>query len=329
MHVYMKKISCKISNQYTMNRTTNKNPDSTNDLFKGVWPALITPIKASGEPDLKELEKLTELMISQGLDGLYILGSTGQGFLLSETQRKTVTEVVISTNKERVPIIVQVGSMTTSESVKLAEHAASIGAHGISSVGPVYYGAPDGSSQMALTHYNSIASATDLPFFPYQLGNGSYSEGVEGFVSALMKIPNVAGMKLTTNNLVQVGTIYYASQERLTLFSGADELLCHAVLCGTSGAIGTTYNLWGQECQRVRKEFVNGNVRLGTSFMLVFQQVINTILPNVWTFFQQAMQYRYGIDIGKTIAPLGNTNQPWPENIVIELMEQVTNASEL
>jgi len=143
-----------------------------------------------------------------------------------------------------------------------------------------------------------------------------------------MKIPNVTGMKLTTSNLVQIGAIYYASKERLTLFSGADELLCHAVLCGTSGAIGTMYNLWGQECQKVRNEFVNGNVQLGIRFMLVFQQVIATILPNVWTFLQQSMQYRYGIDIGKTIAPLGNTNQPWPENEVIEIMERVTTAAE-
>jgi N-acetylneuraminate lyase len=310
-----------------MNRTTTKDFDPTSTQFKGVWPALLTPLNASGEPNLKALKKLTELMISQGSDGLYILGSTGQGFLLSESQRKTVAEVVISTNSDSVPIIVQVGSMTTRESVTLAEHAAVHGAHGISSVGPVYYSAPDGSSQMALEHYSAIATATDLPFFPYQFGNGSYPEGVEGFVSALMKIPNVTGMKLTTSNLLQIGAIHNHSSGRLALFSGADELLCHAALCGTSGAIGTTYNLWGQECQRVRKEFVNGNVELGISFMLVFQQVIDTILPNAWTFFQQAMQYRYGIDIGKTIAPLGNTNQPWPEKDVIQIVNQVINAA--
>ena len=305
-----------------------KNFDSTNTLFKGVWPALITPIKDSGEPNLKDLEKITELMISQELDGLYVLGSSGQGFLLSEAQRKTVAEAVISTNKDRVPIIVQVGSMTTRESVKLAEHAAAYGAHGISSVGPIYYGSHDGSSEMALMHYNAIATATDLPFFPYQIGNKTYSGGVRAFVDQLLSIPNLAGMKLTTTNLLDISTIYYSSEQRLALFSGADELLCHAVLCGTSGAIGTTYNLWGQECQKVRNEFVNGNVQLGIRFMLVFQKVIATILPNVWTFLQQAMQYRYDIDIGKTIAPLGNMHQPWSEKEVIEIMERVTNAAE-
>jgi N-acetylneuraminate lyase len=311
-----------------MNHTGTKNFDSTNTPFKGVWPALITPLNDSGEPDLEQLEKITSLMISQNLDGVYILGSTGQGVLLSEDQRKTVAEVVTSVCKGSLPVIVQVGAMTTNQSVRLAQHAAKCKADGVSSVGPIYYGSSDSSSQMALAHYNTIATAIDLPFFPYQLGSGSYPEGVESFVEALLKIPNITGMKLTTSNLVQIGAIYYASKERLTLFSGADELLCHAVLCGTSGAIGTMYNLWGQECQKVRNEFVNGNVQLGIRYMLVFQQVIATILPNVWTFLQQSMQYRYGIDIGKTIAPLGNTNQPWPENEVIEIMERVTTAAE-
>jgi N-acetylneuraminate lyase len=301
------------------------NKELTQDQFKGVWPALLTPINASGTPNLKELEKFTELIISQGLDGLYILGSTGQGVLLSEDQRKTVAEVITSVNNGRLPIIVHVGSMTTDESVSLATHASKLGVQGISSVGPIYYG---GSSDMALQHYRQIANATDLPFFPYQLGAGKFSEGIPEFIDKLLKIPHVTGMKLTTGNLLDISAIHSNSRDSLILFSGADELMCHASLCGTVGAIGSFYNLWGPECQKVRNEFVNGNVKLGTTFMLTFQEVIAQVLPNVWTFLQQAMNYRYGIDIGKAIEPLGNTHLPWSEKEIIEIVERIIKASE-
>lgn len=297
--------------------------------MKGVWPAMITPMKPDGTPNIIELEKLTELFIHQQLDGLYVLGSTGQGFLLNESDRKKVTEVVASVNNGRIPVIVQVGSLTTQESVRLAKHAARQQISGISSVGPIYYGPSDGSSAMALEHYKAIASATDLPFFPYQLGENVFSESIDGFVRKLMALPNMTGMKLTTNNLLEISDIANYSNGKLILFSGADELMCHASLCGTSGAIGTTYNLWGPECQRVRAEFLNGDVSLAIKFMLTFQKVISKIKSNIWTFFRQAMKIRYNIDIGPTVAPLGNTNQAWPDSEVIALIEEITEVSEI
>lgn len=278
-----------------------------------------------------KIQDLTGLLLPEfmGMDGLYLLGSTGQGFLLSEGDRKKVTEVSSAVNNGRIPIIVQVGSMTTNESVRLAKHAESCNAEGISSVAPVYYSSSDGSSAMALKHYEEIAKSTDLPFFPYQLGSTGFSDGLVGFVNKLLQLPNMAGMKLTTNNLLEISTISYSSRGNLTLFSGADELMCHAALCGTSGAIGSFYNLFGPECQFVRNSFLKGNVELATDFMLVFQEMIAEVLPNIWTFFRQAIQLRYAVDIGPAIPPVGNTNSPWKEEKVQALVELIIDASRI
>ncbi len=297
------------------------------ERFKGVWPAMLTPMDDDGHPDIVQLENWVELLISQGLDGLYLLGSTGQGFLLSQEDRKKVTEVATAVSSGRIPIIVQVGSMTTRESITLAKHAATCGVDGISSVAPVYYGSSDGTSAMALKHYEEIAKATDLPFFPYQLGSTGFSDGLVGFINKLLLLPNMTGMKLTTNNLLEISTISNNSTGKLTLFSGADELMCHAALCGTSGAIGSFYNLYGPECQYVRSSFLDGNVKLATDFMLIFQEMIAEVLPNVWTFLRQAIQIRYGIDIGPSIAPVGNTNKAWEEKKVVQLIEKIIDAA--
>jgi N-acetylneuraminate lyase len=283
--------------------------------LKGLWPALFTPVTSQGKLNEKELEKMIELIVGQQLDGIYLLGSTGQGFLYSEEERKHIAKLSLEIVNKRIPVIVQVGAMCTDESVRLAVHAAEHGADGISSVGPVYY-AP--SPAMGIEHYRKISSATNLPFFPYQIGNAPMTDDM---IKHLLEMPNVKGLKLTTGSMLEISAINIKSKGVWKLFSGADELMCHAAVCGTIGAIGSTYNLFGPVCQYVRKEFLKGNVQLGIDFMTPFQELILEILPCIWTFFHRGMQLRYGIDIGTPKAPLLAPDLPWSDE---ELMRRIT-----
>lgn len=282
--------------------------------LKGLWPALLTPVTSEGKVNEKELEKIIELIIAQELDGIYLLGSTGQGFLYPEEERKHIAKLSLEITNRRLPVIVQVGALSTYESVRLAQHAAAHGADGISSVGPIYYAT---SPAMGLEHYKKIANATNLPFFPYQIGNSPMTDDM---IRQLMEIPNVKGLKLTTGNLLEISAIKIKSKGAWKLFSGADELMCHAAVCGTVGAIGSTYNLFGPVCQYVRREFLNGNIKLGMDFMIEFQELILDILPCIWTFLQRGMQLRYGIDIGTAKAPLLSPEMSWSDE---ELMRRI------
>jgi N-acetylneuraminate lyase len=283
--------------------------------LKGLWPALLTPVTSEGKVNEKELEKIIELIVAQQLDGIYLLGSPGQGFLYPEEERKHIAKLSIEITNKRLPVIVHVGALSTDESVRLAQHAAAHGADGISSVGPIYYAT---SPAMGLEHYKKIANATPLPFFPYQIGNSPMTDDM---IKQLLEIPNVKGLKLTTGSLLEISAINIKSKGVWKLFSGADELMCQAAVCGTVGAIGSTYNLFGPVCQYVRREFLNGNVKLGMDFMLEFQELILEILPCIWTFFQRGMQLRYGIDIGTAKAPLLSPELSWSDE---ELMRRIT-----
>ena len=282
--------------------------------LKGLWPALLTPVTSEGKVNEKELEKIIELIVAQQLDGIYLLGSTGQGFLYAEEERKHIAKLSLEITNKRLPVIVHVGALSTDESVRLAQHAAAHGADGISSVGPIYYAT---SPEMGLQHYKRIANATTLPFFPYQIGNAPMTDDM---IKQLLEIPNVKGLKLTTGSLLEISAINIKSKGAWKLFSGADELMCQAAVCGTVGAIGSTYNLFGPVCQYVRREFLNGNVKLGMDFMLEFQELILEILPCIWTFFQRGMQLRYGIDIGTAKAPLLSPELSWSDE---ELMRRI------
>ena len=295
------------------------------DQLKGLWPAMFTPVNQEGKINVPELEKLIEMLIKEGVDGLYILGSTGQGFLFSEEERKKIAELTIQIVNNRTGIIVQVGALSTEECVRLAKHAAKAGADAISSVGPIYYGA---SVNMAFEHYRKIAEATDLPFIPYQIGAATN----DVMVDKLLKIPNIAGMKLTTANLLEISSVYRQTAGNWQLFSGADELICQAALCGTAGAIGSTYNVLPATFKKLREDFLQGRTAMASEFMLTFQNLIQDILPVIWTFYRRAMQLKHNIDIGDPKAPLLPGTLKWSDEEVLAILdnlEEIVNKTEV
>ncbi|TKT87942.1 dihydrodipicolinate synthase family protein [Dyadobacter frigoris] len=287
----------------------------------GLWPALLTPVDTQGAPAYAELEKIVQLCIDQQLDGIYLLGSTGQGVLFSEKDRIEITKQVMNIAGNSLPVIAQVGALNTHESVRLAKAAQEAGVYGISSVAPIYY---QGGVQNSLAHYRAISSSIDIPFFPYHVGNQSVFGGdARYYIDQILTLPNIEGMKLTTQNLYEISLMHILAGDDLILFSGADELFCQATLCGTAGAIGSFFNLWGEECQFVRKEFIGGNFDLGSRFMLTFQEIINFVLPNIWTFLQKAMYLKHGIAIGIPNPPLGMGNTQWQDKDVQDILDRI------
>ncbi|MDA0659540.1 MAG: dihydrodipicolinate synthase family protein [Planctomycetota bacterium] len=293
------------------------------DRFSGLWPATLTPLTATGEVNLPMIDQLVELFVSQKMGGLYVTGSTGQWPVLGNERRRTIVERTIQASAGRIPVMVHVGAMSTAESVELAQQAASAGADAISSVGPPYYSY---NADAVFEHYRQIGAATDLPLYIYHFANLSQMAiSSDEYVQRLLKLPNIAGMKYTDMNLNQLSLLQVAAHGRLRFFSGADEMLCHSVLCGVVGAIGTFYNLFGPVCLSQRNAFVKGNVQGATEFMLVFQSAIALVLRSggVFKFMRAAMRLKYGMEIGAPLAPLGVGERDWSDDEVAKIIASV------
>lgn len=294
----------------------------------GVWPAMLTPVTDTGEPSAEMIERIVNVLIDDGVDGLYLLGSTGQGPAFSVEQRKGVAELALNATAGRVPAIVHVGCVSTLDSVELAKHAESVGADGISSVPPIYYASgPD----VVFEHYRRIGSSTGLPFFPYHhtmFGEAALAD--PGYTDQLMAIPNIAGMKITVRDLYIFGLIQQRTGGKLQLFSGADELICHAAVSGSTGAIGSFYNLWGPACKQARQAFVAGDFERARSFMAVFQSTLDHILhsSSPFGFLRTAMRVKYDVEIGAGRAPMSLTASEWNEDEVREIIARLDATAE-
>ncbi|MFO0901701.1 MAG: dihydrodipicolinate synthase family protein [Pirellulales bacterium] len=292
--------------------------------FAGLWPAVITPLSADGRVALDVLEQMVERFVAQGLDGLYVTGSTGQWPLLTLDERRDIAACCVQTAAGRIPVMVHVGAMTTRDAVALAEHAARIGADAVSAVAPPYYAY---SADVVFRYYEQLGGATNLPLYAYHLHTqGAMKLAPAEYVERLLQTPNIAGMKVTDLDLNLLGLIHTAAGDRLRLFSGADEVLCQAVMSGAIGAIGTFYNLWGSECRAARQAAAAGDLAGAAHFMSRFQLAISRCLRSggMWSFLRRAMQLKHQVDIGMPRPPLGSLDRSWTDAEVHELLNLMT-----
>ena len=107
--------------------------------LKGVITAMTTCLDENDQVDVLATEALTEFLIEKGVDCLYPCGTTGESHLLTTAERKLIAETVVKKANGRVTVYVQVGAMTTKETIELAKHAHEIGADGIGVVTPSYF----------------------------------------------------------------------------------------------------------------------------------------------------------------------------------------------
>jgi len=105
--------------------------------LRGVIPALITPFDEQENFDEKRMRAVVDHLLNKGVNGLYLTGSTGEGFLMTPDERKQVVEVVVDQVAGRVPLISHIGAIGTKVSIDLAKHAEKAGVDALSSVPPL------------------------------------------------------------------------------------------------------------------------------------------------------------------------------------------------
>ena len=268
----------------------------TSDQMSGVYSALFTPYDRKGKINPAMLEKLVEYQLDAGLRGFYVTGSTGEAFLLSESERKAVLEHVIRFVAGRATVIAHVGHVSTDTACALARHADKAGADWISSVGPVYYGQ---SFPAAVRHYTAIAGATDRPFMLYAIG----TEIVPDRDAALFDIPNVCAMKYTGANFFSVQQLRAKLNRPVLFFSGFDEQSVASLSFGFDGSIGTTQNIMPDRFVRIFKLYRQDRIKEAAKIQAETNAVIALMVRSENRSYQKALMRYAGFDCGWFRAP--------------------------
>lgn len=164
-------------------------------MIRGILIPVITPFDEKELVDEAMLRKLVDFYLKVPVQGLFVLGSSGQGPVMSLAERKRAAEIAIDETRKRLPVVIHVGTADTESTVELARHAAEKGADAIAVVPPFYYS--DHTEYEILAHYKAVAGQVPLPIFIYE--NPKYTGiSISPDFARKMKeeIPTIRGIKV-------------------------------------------------------------------------------------------------------------------------------------
>lgn len=197
---------------------------------------MITPLEAPDRLDVAGLERLIEHILAGGVNGLFILGTTGEGPGLSYRLRRELIDRTCRQVAGRVPVLVGITDTAFGESVDLAAHACKAGAQAAAVAPPFYF---DASQAELLGYFERLAAALPIPLYLYNAPSYTGLFLRVETVRRAAQIPGVLGIKDSSANMIYFHSLLLAMRDRpeFTLLVGPEELMAEAVLLGGHGGM--------------------------------------------------------------------------------------------
>ena len=220
-----------------------------------ILPALVTPLLADGRLDEASAERLIGHLYAQGVGGLYVTGSTGEGIHLDFAIRRRIVELAVHHSRGRGQVIVHVGAIQAAAALELAEHAGRAGADAVSSIPPFAGGY---SWDEVQAFYSRLARHSPLPVVAYYIPGLTGQHHSIDRLASLLALPNIAGFKYTEPNFYVMQRLLARFGPEQVLYNGQDEALALGLQVGAHGGIGTTYNFMPQLIMQVYRQIQAG-----------------------------------------------------------------------
>jgi 4-hydroxy-tetrahydrodipicolinate synthase len=212
--------------------------------WTGVFPAATTQFDASLELDLPATQKVQAALLRDGVHGLVLIGTVGEGNSLSAEEKRRVVRAAVEVSEGRVPVIAGVSEFTTASAVAFVRDAERLGASGFMVLpGMVYVPtAPELEH-----HFRTVAAATSLPIMLYN-NPPSYRVNIEvPTLERLAEVPNIVAIKESAPDPRRFTDLVNACGERFVLFAGLDDVVFEAVTLGARGWVSGLTNVFPTE----------------------------------------------------------------------------------
>ncbi|TKG96425.1 N-acetylneuraminate lyase [Puteibacter caeruleilacunae] len=260
----------------------------------GLIAAPFTPMNEDGSLNLSVVEKYAAKLKADGLAGVFICGTTGEGMLMTDAERKLVAEEWLKYRSDDFKVIVHVGSTSYVSAAELAAHAQERGADAVGSMGPVFL--PPSDVDSLVDYCKHIAAACEnIPFYYYHMpATSNVRVSMKEFLlKADPVIPNLAGIKFTHFDLMEMQQCQAVCDGKFEIMHGYDEILLCGLSLGAKAAVGSTYNYLASVYQDIRNAYSEGNISLAQSLQAYSVKVVEVLI-----------QFGGGVRAGKEILNL-------------------------
>jgi dihydrodipicolinate synthase/N-acetylneuraminate lyase len=201
-------------------------------MLRGALAAAVTPLR-DGVFDAAAVGPYVEFLAGHGLDGVLVLGTTGEGVLFSPDERREIAAAFVEAARGKLQVAIHCGAQTTRETADLAEHAAAVGADAVAVIGPPYFALDEDE---LLAHFETSARAcASVPFYLYEFeARSGYAIPLAVIERLRARAPNLAGMKVSDSPWERLEPYLV---EGLDVFVGAEALLERGLAAGATGAV--------------------------------------------------------------------------------------------
>jgi len=280
--------------------------------FQGVIAVVLTPFDKEENIDYSALERLIEFMLSKGIHGLFPCGSISLGPLMKPEERKQVLEFIVKVNRERVPIIAQIGAADTRTAVDLARHAQSFGVDAVASIPPFYIPTDE---EAVYAHFKDIIEAVEIPVYAYNnLWTGKIIS--TGLFKRLVDL-GYQGMKDAGENILLHYNYLRLAPPSFNLLMGNETLALPALTMGVNGFTSGTVNAFPELNLELYRSFKKGELEKAAKLQQKILKLVEILSmgPEISTMYT-CVNLR-GIKFGQPRRPL--------RPLSLELQDRIKN----
>lgn len=283
----------------------------------GLVAATHTPFFADGSLNLSVIETQAAHLEANGVGCAFICGTTGESSSLTLEERRAMTHRWMEvTRGSELKVIVHVGANCLADARALAAQAQQLGAQAVSALAPSYF--KPGSIQALVACMADIAAAApDLPFYYYEIPvlTGVSLPPSEFLAGAAERIPNLSGIKFTSNNLMEYQLCRSFRDGAFDIPFGFDEIMLGALALGARGAVGSSFNFAAPIYNRLITAFQRGDLEAARMEQMRSVRLIQCLAGYGYMGAAKATMKVLGVDVGPARLPNGTLDAARSESL--------------
>ncbi len=208
-------------------------------MFQGLYTAVITPFQSDESFDEAAFARICEQQIAGGVDGIVVLGTTGESPTISPREHKIILQKAVDIIAGRTKVIAGTGSNCTREAIDLSVAAQQCAMDGLLQVNP-YYNKP--TQEGMFQHFSKIADHVDIPIMLYNIAGRCGVNLETPTLLRLAKHPNIVAVKEASGNMEQIKQVIQAVPDGFNVLSGDDALTLDIMKHGGHGLVSVLSN---------------------------------------------------------------------------------------
>lgn len=281
----------------------------TTQQIKGIIVPILTPMNEDESINHEELVRQIERLIDAGVHGIFVFGTNGEGYILSEEEKASVLKTTVDAVHGRVPVYAGTGCISTHDTIRQSLKAQELGADALSIITPSFAAA---SQDELIRHYETVAQAVDLPIILYNIPARTGNALTPTTVRKLAEVDNIVGAKDSSgnfDNLLQYIEKTRGGSKPFAILSGNDSLILWTLLAGGAGGIAGCANVFPHTMVRIYDTFMTGDLaeaRRAQDSIRPFRDCFKFGNPN--TIVKMAVQ-ELGYPVGRCRAPFNGLSE--------------------